>query len=165
MSFLWELKVATKEDVEATVAQLSDHMNNQQRLTFQNKLERYAQKKDRDLILAVKGDQVLGLVCVIDQAEFPSTLSEQTLERLNNFACSTQLLVHPQQRKQGIGNSLQHRAEQWAIERGRAGFWLVTHRMAYWYGRHFGYEEVAKINVKNTDKSVIAKNFPQTNRG
>jgi predicted N-acetyltransferase YhbS len=159
MSFLWELKVATKEDVKPTVAQLSDHMNDQQRAAFQDKLERYVQKKDRDLILAMKGDQVLGLVCVIEQAEFPSTLPKQTLEWLGNFACSTQLLVHPQQRKQGIGNSLQLRAEQWASERGRAGFWLVTHRMADWYRRHFGYGEVAKVNVKNTDKSVMAKEF------
>jgi GNAT superfamily N-acetyltransferase len=161
MSLLRQLKVATKEDVEPTVAQLSDHMTDQQRVAFQDKLERYVQKKDRDLILAVKGEQVLGLVCVIDQAEFPSSLPKQTLERLRNFACSTQLLVHPQQRKQGIGTSLQLRAEQWASERGRDGFWLVTNRMAYWYRRHFGYAEVAKINVKNTDKSVMAKKFPQ----
>jgi GNAT superfamily N-acetyltransferase len=156
---LWELELATKEDVATTVVQLSDHMNDQQRATFRDKLERYVRKPDRDLILAFQDGQVLGLVCVIDQSEFPSSLPEKTLERLRDFASSTQLLVHPRFREQGIGSSLQLRAEKWARERGRAGLWLVTHRMSHWYRRHFGYEEVARIKVKNADKSVMAKEF------
>jgi GNAT superfamily N-acetyltransferase len=155
----WELKLASEEDVETTVVHLSDHMNDQQRAVFWDKLERYVRKPDRDLILAVQGGQILGLVCIIEQAEFPSSLPKQAAERLQNFASSTQLLVHPRLRKRGIGNSLQHQAEKWARERGRGGLWLVTRRMAYWYRRYFGYEEVARINVKNTDKSVMAKEF------
>jgi GNAT superfamily N-acetyltransferase len=157
--------MATDSDVEPTVAKLSDHMDHQQRAIFRDKLERYVRKPDRDLILAVQEDQILGLVCVIEQAEFPSSLPKQTVERLQNFASSTQLLVHPRLRKQGIGNSLQHQAEKWARERGMGGLWLVTRRMAYWYRRHFGYEDVARINVKNADKMVMAKEFNQSNRG
>ena len=152
-----ELKVATDSDVEPTVARLSDHMNDSQREAFRDKLERYVRKPDRDLILAVQGDQVLGIVCVIDQAEFPSSLPKKIVERLRRFACTTQLLVHPHSRKQGIGKSLQLRAEKWASEHGRAGLWLITHRMAYWYLNHFGYEEVGRISVKNTEKTVMAK--------
>jgi len=159
LNHLWELALATIVDVEPTVAQLSAHMHHQQRATFRDKLDRYVHKPDRDLILALRGGQVLGLVCVIDQAEFPSSLPEQTVERLRNFACSTQLLVHPGLRKQGIGSRLQLRAEQWARERGRAGLWLVTHRMADWYRRHFGYEEVGRTDVKNAEKIVMAKEF------
>lgn len=160
MNLTWELRLAINSDVEPILAQLTGHMNDQQRAAFRDKLERYVHKPDRDLILAIHGGQVLGLICVIDQAGFPSSLPKKALERLRNFACSTQLLVHPQVRKQGIGNSLQLRAEKWARERGRAGLWLVTHRMAYWYRKHFGYEEVGRINVKNTEKSVMAREFP-----
>ena len=160
MNLTWVLKVASDSDVETTVAQLSDHMNTRQRAAFRDKLERYVRKRDRDLILAIHGGKVVGLVCVIDRAEFPAHLPKKTVERLRNFACTTQLLVHPQVRKQGIGNSLQLRAEQWARERGRDGLWLVTHRMAYWYRNHFGYEEVGRISVKNTEKSVMAREFP-----
>jgi hypothetical protein len=77
--------VATATDVEPAVEQLSDHMNAQQRAAFRDKLERYVHKPDRDLILAVHGGQVLGLVCVIDQAEFPSSLPKKAFERLRNF--------------------------------------------------------------------------------
>ena len=156
---LWEPELVTIVDVEPTVAQLCAHMNDQQRGAFRDKLERYVNKPDRDLIVALQTGEVLGLVCVIDQAESPSSLPEQTVERLRNFACSTQLLVHPELRKQGIGSRLQLRAEQWAKERGRAGLWLVTHRMADWYRRHFGYEEVGRANEKNTEKIVMAKKF------
>jgi len=159
VSSLGQLKVATEEDVETTLCHLAEHMNDEQRTAFRDKLQRYVNKPDRDLILALQGGQVLGLVCVIDQAEFPSSLPEQTVERLRNFACSTQLLVHPGLRKQGIGSRLQLRAEQWARERGRAGLWLVTHRMAHWYRRHFGYEEVGRTDVKNAEKIVMAKEF------
>jgi len=165
VSLSWQLKVATEADVEPTLAHLTEHMNDQQKSAFGDKLVRYVRKPDRDLILAVEAGQVLGLICVIDRAECSSSLPKQTVERLKNFASSTQLLVHPRLRKQGIGNSLQLRAEQWAMGRGSRGLWLVTRQMAYWYRRHFGYEEVARTRVKHTEKIVMAKEFFQTNRG
>ncbi len=158
-TYTWELKVAADSDVEPTVAQLSGHMNDQQRAVFKDKLERYVIKPDRDLLLAKRGGQVLGLVCVIERAEFPSSLRKHAADLLLKFACTTQLLVHPHLRKQGIGKSLQLQAEQWARERSKEGLWLVTHRMAYWYQSHFGYKEVDRIKVKNTEKIVMAEEF------
>ena len=158
-NYAWELKVAAYSDVEPTVTHLSGHMNDQQRAAFEDKLERYVAKLDRDLLLAKRGGQVLGLVCVIEQAEFPSSLRKHAVDLLLKFACTTQLLVHPRVRKQGIGKSLQLQAEQWARERSKEGLWLVTHRMAYWYQSHFGYQEIDRIKVKNTEKIVMAKEF------
>ena len=158
-NYTWEVKLAADSDVEPTVAHLSGHMHDQQRAAFRDKLERYVIKPDRDLLLAKRGGQVLGLVCVIEQAEFPSSLRNHAVDLLLNFACTTQLLVHPRGRKQGIGKSLQLQAEQWARERSKDGLWLVTHRMAYWYQSHLGYQEVDRTKVKNTEKIVMAKEF------
>jgi GNAT superfamily N-acetyltransferase len=134
-------------------------MNDQQRLVFGDKLERYVRKPDRDLILAMQGDQVLGLVCVIDQMPPPSNFPYQKADQLQNFAFGTQLLVHPSVRRQGVGNSLQLRAEQWARKRGRTGHWLITRRKADWYQRHFGYEEIGRIREKGVEKIVMSKQF------
>jgi GNAT superfamily N-acetyltransferase len=155
----WELKVATAADVDPTLEQLTDHMNDQQRVAFRKKLERYVRKPDRDLILAVKGSQVLGLVCVIDRIKPPSNFHSHKAHHLQNFAFGTQLLVHPSVRRHGIGSNLQLRAEQWARERGRTGHYLITHRMADWYQRNFGHEEIGRINDKGIEKIVMSKQF------
>lgn len=155
----WELKVATEKDVQPTVEQLTDHMNDEQRQTFRDKIHRYVEKPDRDLILAVRGPQVLGLVCVIEQAELPPGLSVETIDYLQNFAYGTQLLVHPSFRHRGIGSSLHIEAEFWARRRGLAGYWHITHRMAHWYEKDFGYQQIARIEVKGVEKIVMAKKF------
>lgn len=159
MNFTWELKIATEKGVQPTIEQLTDHMNDQQRQAFRDKLQRYVQKQDRDLILAVRGLQVLGLVCVIDQAQFPPRFPEQKASHLQNFACGTQLLVHPSFRRQGVGGSLLTRAEDWAQERGLTGFWIVTHRKAEWYRTHFGYQELHRLDDKGVEKVLLAKSF------
>lgn len=153
----WQLKVATEADIEATVAQLTDHMNEEQRAVFRDKLKRYVRKPDRDLIVAVQGKQIIGFVCVIDQAQFPSSLPSQTVERLHDYAFGTQLFVHPRMRRGGIGSSLHLRAEQWAKDRRRAGYWFVTHLKAYWYERDFGYEALDRLVLKDSEKVVMAK--------
>jgi len=155
----WQLKVAAEADVEPTIEQLTDHMNHEQRQAFRDKLQRYIQKPDRDLILAVRGLQVLGLVCVLDQPEFPPDLSEQNRDYLTDFTSGTQLLVHPSFRRQGIGGSLLAQAEAWARKRGLRGFWIITHRMAEWYEKNFGYENIARVEVKGVGKDVMAKKF------
>ena len=71
MKDAWELKVATEVDVDPAVEELSDHMNDRQRAAFKDKLQRYVRKPGRELIVAVHGGQTLGLVCVIEQAQFP----------------------------------------------------------------------------------------------
>jgi GNAT superfamily N-acetyltransferase len=157
--YSWDLKVAAEADVGPTLEQLTDQLNDQQRQAFRDKLQRYVQKPDRDLILAVRGLQVLGLVCVIHQAEFPPGFSEKNTDYLRDFASGTQLLVHPSFRRRGIGGSLLSHAEAWARQRGLAGFWIITHRMAGWYERNFGYQQIARIEVKGVGKFLMAKKF------
>ena len=157
--FSWYLKVAAEADVQPTLEQLTDHMNDQQRAAFRDKLQRYVRKPDRELIVAVHGGQTLGLVCVIEQAQFPLHFPEQKASHLRNFACGTQVLVHPSFRKQGIGGSLLARAERWAHEQGLTGFWIVTHRKADWYRAHFGYQEIHRIDDKGVEKILLAKSF------
>ncbi len=157
--FSWYLKVAAEADVQPTLEQLTDHMNDQQRAAFRDKLQRYVRKPDRELIVAVHGGQTLGLVCVIEQAQFPPRFPEQKASHLRNFACGTQLLVHPSFRKQGVGGSLLTRAEGWAHEHGLSGFWIVTHRQANWYKTHFGYQEIHRIDDKGVEKILLAKSF------
>ncbi len=158
-NFDWKLKLATETDVDPAVKQLSDHMNDRQRAAFKDKLQRYVRKSDRELIVAVRGGQTLGLVCVIEQAQFPPLFSEQKASLLRNFACGTQVLVHPSFRKQGVGGSLLARAEHWAHEQGLTGFWIVTHRKADWYKTHFGYQEIHRIDEKGVEKILMAKSF------
>ena len=158
-NFEWELKVATEEDVDQTVKALGDHMNDPQRAAFRDKLQRYVRKPDRELIVAVHGGQTIGLVCVIEQAQLPPRFPEQKASQLRNFACGTQLLVHPSFRRQGVGGSLLTRAEGWAHEHGLTGFWIATHRKAAWYKSHFGYQEVARIHDKGVEKILLAKSF------
>jgi len=159
MDLTWQIRVAAETEVETAIQQLTDHMNDQQRQAFRDKLQRYVQKPDRDLVLAGRGLQVLGLVCVIHQAEFPPGFSEQNMNYLRDFASVTQLLVHPSFRRRGIGGSLLTQAEAWARKRGLAGLWITTHRMAHWYEKNFGYEQIARIEVKGVGKAVMAKKF------
>lgn len=157
--FVWQLKVATEVDVDPAVEALSDHMNDRQRTAFKDKLQRYVAKIDRELIVAVLGGQTIGLVCVIEQAQFPPRFPEQKANHLRNFACGTQLLVYPSLRKQGVGGSLLAHAERWAHEHGLTGFWIVTHRKADWYKTHFGYQELHRIDDKGVEKILLAKSF------
>ena len=158
-NFDWKLKVATEADVDLAVEALSDQMNDRQRAAFRHKLQRYVRKPGRELIVAVHGGQTLGLVCVIEQAQFPPRFPEQKASHLRNFACGTQLLVHPSFRKQGVGGSLLARAHRWAHEQGLTGFWIVTHRQADWYKTHFGYQEIHRIDEKGVEKTLLAKSF------
>jgi GNAT superfamily N-acetyltransferase len=158
-SFDWKLKVATQVDVDPAVEALSDHMNDPQRAAFKEKLQRYVRKPNRELIVAVRGGQTLGLVCVIEQAQFPPRFPEQKASLLRKFGCGTQLLVHPSFRRQGVGGSLLARAQRWAHEQGLVGFWIVTHRQAAWYKTHFGYQEMHRIDDKGVEKILLAKRF------
>jgi GNAT superfamily N-acetyltransferase len=155
----WSMKLAANEDVEKVLVGLTEHMNDQQRAVFADKLKRYVQKPDRDLILAVEGNRLLGLICVIDQADLPSSLSSQPVNDLSEMASVTQLFVHQSVRRSGIGGSLVQKGEQWARERGRAGLWLITHRQVSWYERHFGYREVDRVRVNGVEKTVMAREF------
>jgi GNAT superfamily N-acetyltransferase len=153
----WILRLADEPDVERALAQLGSHMNDTQRRAFRDKLLRYVRKRDRDLILAIKHDLVLGLACVIEESEVPPSIPSPLPGDLRNYAALTQLMVHPGVRRQGIGSSLLIGAEQWALARGKAGLWLVTHRMAQWYQRHFAYREAGRMSAKGVEKWIMVK--------
>jgi GNAT superfamily N-acetyltransferase len=155
----WECKVAVEQDVEATVHQLTDHMNGRKRAAFRDKLMRYVRKPDRDLILAMDGSRILGLVCVIKQGKLPPELTPDKAKRLRNYASGTQLLVHPSFRGRGVGSSLHLGAEDWARQRGRAGFWHITHRKADWYEQSFGFKEIDRLQSEGVEKVIMAKKF------
>jgi GNAT superfamily N-acetyltransferase len=157
--FTWQLRYSTTEDVDATIEQLSDEMDEQERERRRRKLHLYAREADRDVILAVNKDRILGYLTIVDYDEPRPDIPDHIAERLKDFAFPSQLQVHPEFRKRGIGSSLMLEAERWARERGKPGLWSITHRKAYWYKRDFGYEELCKVWENETYKTVIVKTF------
>ena len=159
---LWIIKIAAESDVDSTLTQLSGQMNQRQRQAFRDKLERYVRKPDRDLIIAVNGEGIVGLFCIIEALPTPDALADEIAEPIRQFACCTGLLVDSRHRRLGIGAGLVRRGEEWAMERGKAGLWLVTHGAASWYARHFGYEPVARVREKGVAKTLMAKCFSES---
>lgn len=155
--FGWKVVIAGAADVLGAVQSLSGHMNVEQRERFEDKLNRYVRKADRDLILALDGDEVLGFYTIIEQDDLAPDIPEASRRWLQGFACCTGLLVHPDCRCRGIGASLHRRGEQWARERSKPGLWLSTRRHADWYRRHFGYDEVGRVLVKGIERTIMAK--------
>ena len=155
----WAILIAQDDDVELTVSSLSNHMSDMQREKFRDKLHRYVRKPDRDLLLAVAENRVLGFYTVIERDSLPPELPVGVTNRLQDFACCTGLMVHPDYRRKGIGAALQLRGEQWARSRNRSGFWLSTHRQAGWYRRHFGFKEEGKATVREIERTIMAKEF------
>ncbi len=152
-------RVASKNDVESSLEQLTDYMTNLRRDVFRKKLHRYVRKPDRELIIAVAGDCILGLACVIFQKDPPEGFESSHIDRLKEFAFNTQLMVHPPYRNQGIGFNLQRYSLQWAEKRGRVGHWLITHRMADWYKRHFNYKEIGRVHMQGVEKIGMIRTF------
>ncbi len=157
--FEWDLVIAQKHDVEPAVTSLSGHMNGEQRQKFRDKLNRYVHKGDRDLILTLQGNRVLGFYTVIDYDDLPLEVPASIRKRLHDYACGTGFLVHPEYRRRGIGISLHGRVELWARQRGKPGFWLSTRRQANWFRKHFDFEEVARVIVKGIERKIMAKSF------
>ena len=157
--FEWHLVIAGEHDIEPAVLGLSEHMNDEQRRKFRDKLNRYVRKEDRDLVLALQGDRVIGFYTVIDYDDLPPEVPAPISDRLYNYACGTGFLVHPDYRRQGIGMSLHERVERWARQRGKPGFWLSTRRQANWFRKHFGFEEVTRVVVKGIERKIMARDF------
>ncbi|HYR02898.1 MAG TPA: GNAT family N-acetyltransferase [Syntrophobacteria bacterium] len=158
----WILRLAAEADVEPAVSHFSGHMDDGRRRTFRAKLERYVRKPDRDLIIAVNGEGIVGLCCIIESLPAPHPLGDGLAEPIRQFACCTGLLVDSRHRRLGIGAGLVRRGEEWARERGKAGLWLVTHRAASWYARHFGYQPIARVQEKGVAKTIMAKCFSES---
>jgi GNAT superfamily N-acetyltransferase len=160
----WSVRLAHREDVSSTVAQLSGHMDEERRRFFRQKLARYVGKPDRNLIIAVNGEGIVGLFCIIEAMETPDALDDQVAKPLRQFVACTGLLVDSRHRRLGIGAGLVRRGEEWAKERGRAGLWLVTHGAASWYERHFGYQPIARVQEKGVAKTLMAKRFSESSQ-
>ncbi len=156
---LWEIREAEEADVPLILEQLTDHMTDKARDRFKDKLERYIRKPDRELIVAAKKERILGIVCVIDKMPPPDGLEYGSPEIFESFAGSTQLLVHPDQRRQGIGKSLHQNSLEWAQKKGCKGHWLITRRMAPWYEKHFGYVQIGRFQTQGTHKTALIKRF------
>jgi GNAT superfamily N-acetyltransferase len=157
--FTWELRYGTTADVDPAIEQLSDDLDEKEREKRRRKLHLYASETDRDVILAVNKDRILGYLTIVDYDEPRPDIPEEISERLRTLAFPSQLQVHPEFRKRGIGSSLMLQAERWARERGKPGLWSITHRKSYWYKRDFGYKELGKVWEKETYKTVIVKEF------
>lgn len=155
----WQLRAATLADIAGAICALSDGMNEGRRAAFRDKLTRFASAPERELIIAVSSAHILGLTCVTERDNPPASLPRAVQTRLHAWACSNALLVHPAARRQGIGHSLQAAAEQWARERARLGYWLITHRMATWYQRHSGFHHIARIQAGRVTKNLMGKDF------
>ena len=160
--FTWELRYGTTADVDPTIEQLSDDLDEREREKRRRKLRLYASESDRDVILALSEDRIIGYLTIVDYDEPRPDISAEIAERLKNFAFPSQLQVHPDFRKRGVGSSLMLQAERWARKRGKPGLWSITHRKAYWYKRDFGYKELGKVWEKETYKTVIVKEFEGT---
>jgi GNAT superfamily N-acetyltransferase len=157
--FSWQLRVATLEDIPGAISALSDGLDEGRRAGFRDKLTRFASGPDRELIVAVRNVDILGLTCVTERDAPPATLPRAAIARLRAWACGSALIVHPAARRQGIGQSLQEAAERWARERKRSGYWLITHRMASWHQRHGGFHHLAPVQANGVTKHLLGKEF------
>lgn len=155
----WTIDTAAPEEVPAVVDHLAGAMPVDRREALRDKLQRYVRKPDRTLLVAHQGRLGLGFNCVIERDTVPPGLAPQEVHRLADFACCNGLLVHPDYRRRGIGAALQLEAEHWARQRDRRGIWLITHRRADWYRKHFGYREIGSTFVKGVEKRVLCKEF------
>jgi GNAT superfamily N-acetyltransferase len=156
---MWEIRTASEDDIKPVVMQMGDRLDDALKAVLTDKVERYVRKPDRTLLIAVDGSRIMGFSCIIEEGDMPENLPRQVAEIVRTFAMSTALVVHPDHRKKGIGTALFLGLEKWAVNRGRAGNWMLTHRKGYWYERDFGYNEIGRIVSKGVEKAVMAKKF------
>jgi ribosomal protein S18 acetylase RimI-like enzyme len=156
-----EMTVAVRTAVPADVEEILDLMNGHRDPRLVRKLKGYVRKPDRDLILAVKDDKILGFICMLEKDENLGDLPGEMPDIVKEYAAITQLWVVPEFRNRGIGRLLVRSGEQWARARSIAGFWLVTHRMAAWYRKHLGYRELGRVNARGVVKTVMVKSREQ----
>ena len=67
--FSWELRLGNSEDVDETIGQLSDDLDEKEREKRRRKLNLYTREPDRDVILAVNKDQILGYLTIVEYDE------------------------------------------------------------------------------------------------
>ncbi|MCF8055033.1 MAG: GNAT family N-acetyltransferase [Desulfocapsa sp.] len=134
---------------------------------FLDKLQRYAAKSDRALFLAKYQDRIIAFATIIDQAPAPDDSDESTVRLLKTCACGTGLMVLPEFRQRGIAATLVNHWERWAIKNKMQGIWVISHRMADWYQRHFAYSIYGVTMRHGVKKTILLKTFvsPSTLKG
>lgn len=155
----WQVRCAREDELPRVIAELTDYMDAAPRAKYRRKLTRYTRDADKALLIAEDAARAVGFLCVAEYDEIPATLPPRVAGRLKHYATVTSFIVRPGHRRRGVGMSLFERALKWGSERGLSGMWLITHRTAPWYRRHFGLAEAAEIDVDGVRKTVMDKAF------
>lgn len=158
----WRVRDGDEADLPKVIDELTDYMDTARRVKYRRKLTRYTRDEDKELLMAVDATGAIGFLCVAEHDEVPDTLPPAIAEQLKEYATVTSFIVRPEHRRRGVGMSLFTRALEWGKRRKLNGMWLITHRTGPWYHRHFGLEEVGKIDVGAARKTVMAKVFETT---
>jgi GNAT superfamily N-acetyltransferase len=151
----WTVRIAEEADLPQAIEQLTDYMDATQQAKYRRKLTRYTRDADKDLLLALDASGAIGFLCVAEYDEIPEQLDPDLGASLGDYATVTSFIVRPEQRRRGIGMSLFAGVLEWGKSRRPKGMWLITHRTGPWYHRHFGLEEVARIEVDGVTKTVM----------
>lgn len=154
------LQIALPEEIEEIAVSQGNHLLPEIQRAFKDKVERYICKQDRDVIIARIQDRSVGYCMVINQLRPPDSLLPEIQHRLSAYGCITGLGVNPEWRENRIGVRLVKEGLDWALHRGLPGLWLRTRVMSDWYVRHFQFERVGSMMVKETvKKAILAKTF------
>lgn len=153
----WQIVCADEADLPRQIDELTDYMAAPQQAKYRRKMTRYARDDDKALLIAEAAAGAIGFLCVAEHDEIPDSLPPDIADRLARYATVTSFIVRPEQRRRGVGMSLFARALEWGRARRPDGMWLITHRTGPWYQRHFGLEELARIDVDGARKIVMAR--------
>ncbi len=146
---------ASIDHIDKAFQDLSRDMDPRFVHVFLDKLQRYAIKPDRALFLAQQQGHIIGFATIIDNSPAPREFAELAI--LQNYACGTGLMVLVEYRHNGVASCFVREWENWAMERGFEGVWVVTRKMADWYRVHFDYSLLGDIVRNNTKKTLLVK--------
>ena len=148
---------ARPADVDRAFHDLSRDMDPNFVHVFLDKLQRYAAKPDRALFLAEYNNRIIAFATIIDQAPPPDESSEATVRILKSCACGTGLMVLPEFRRRNVAATLIQQWENWALDNGLLGIWVVTRQMADWYQSCFSYALHGVTIRHGVKKTVLIK--------
>lgn len=160
-----KVRLAGESELPTLVEELTGYMDAARQVKYERKFTRYVRHTDKGLLVAEDATGALGFLCVAEYDEIPESLPPRAAQRLNDFATVTSFIVRPEHRGRGIGTSLFTHALEWGKERKPHGMWLITHRTGPWYQRHFGLEEIARIEVDGVYKAVMIKEYDPRDSG
>jgi len=146
---------ATSADVASAYQDLNRDMNPEFVHVFLDKIERYARKPDRALLLVQHKKKTIAFATIIDSAPVPAELTEEQVTPLVEYSCGTGLMVLPEYRQKGVASLLVDQWELWSRKKERKGIWVVTKKMGEWYQKHFRYIRVGLIERKGVKKTIL----------